>query len=65
MRRIAVLLTVVALVAVMMAITIASAFAAQSVYRCTTDGNSYYLVYEKDVKEMRASGDTCVDTSTL
>jgi len=46
-------------------VTIASAFAAPAVYRCTTDGISYYVVYEKDVKEMRASGDTCGDTSTL
>ena len=64
MRRIAVLVTVAALIAVMMAMTIAPAFAAPSVYRCT-DGNSHYLVYEKDVKETRASGDTCVDTSAL
>ena len=64
MRRIAVLVTVAALIAVMMAMTIAPAFAAPSVYRCT-DGNGYYLVYKKDVKEIQASGDTCVDTSTL
>jgi hypothetical protein len=66
MKRILVLLTVVALMAVMMAMTIAPAFAAPKLYRCDVGTeSSWTFVAKKDVKSYEASGYTCVATSTL
>ena len=59
------LLAVAAVMAAMVALTVAPAFAYSKApsYRCT-DGYSYYFVKKGEAKKLQASGYTCVLSST-
>ena len=60
------LMVAVAVMAAMVALTVAPAFASPPSYRCVSpDGISYYFVKKGEAKKLQASGYTCIATSTL